>query len=160
MEIIIWILTILFILIGLITTVVGFPGSIVIWLGILINSWYYNFEKVSVLSIIILLIIAIISVFIDNLSVVVATKKGGSSNWGVVGAIVGALIGGLLFNVPGIILGAFAGAVSVEFMGIKKKFTTALASGTSAVIGLVIGFFLRFIFVFVMIFYWIVAMYI
>ncbi len=70
----------------------------------------------------------------DYFTTVFGAKKLGATWRGAVGAIVGALIG-IFFNLPGIILGPFLGAMAFEMAGGRNAKESSRA-GLGATIGL------------------------
>ena len=67
----------------------------------------------------ILLVITILSTFVDNLFGVFVSKKSGGSNYGAVGAVVGTIVGLAVANIVGMLIGPFI-AVLFEYL-VKKK---------------------------------------
>lgn len=157
LETLIWILTIILVVVGFFLSIFNLPGSLVIWVAILGNSWFYNFETVSIFTIIVLLIIAILANILDNFGVVIGAKKFGASNWGIIGAIVGSLLGLFLFNIIGLIIGAFLGAFIVELIALRKELKIALKSGFGSFLGYFIGIFIKLILSALIIFIWVLA---
>ena len=113
MDIFLFILSITFMIVGIIGSIVPvLPGPLSSWLGLFIFS---NIEGVEVNnSIIVLTLIIAITIFIlDYLIPLYTSKKFGASKFGIIGASIGIIIG--LFLPPlGIIFGAIIGAISGE----------------------------------------------
>jgi len=154
MDVIVWIVTTFFIIIGTVLAVVGLPGTFLVWLAMLLNSWYFDFNRVDGWCLALLFVIAILGYFIDNISMILGAKKLGTSNWGIVGSIAGSIVGFAIFNFIGMVVGAFIGAVLVELLQNKKEVASAAKKGLGAVIGIFIGILLRFAIVFLMIIIW------
>ena len=74
---------------------------------------------------------------VDYLASVIGARKLGATWRGMLGAVVGALIG-ILFSLPGIILGPFLGALLFEFLGGRDVREAALA-GAGAMLGIFVG---------------------
>jgi uncharacterized protein YqgC (DUF456 family) len=85
----------------------------------------------------ILALITGLSLLMDYLATVYGAKKLGATWRGAVGAIVGALVG-IFFNVPGIILGPFLGAMAFEMAGGRTAKESSRA-GLGATLGLLAG---------------------
>jgi uncharacterized protein YqgC (DUF456 family) len=78
-----------------------------------------------------------VSLVMDYVASVYGAKRLGATWRGAVGAIVGALIG-MFFNLPGILLGPFVGAVVFEMAG-GREIKGASKAGIGATLGLLAG---------------------
>ena len=78
-----------------------------------------------------------VSLILDYVASVYGAKKLGATWRGVVGALVGGLIG-LFFNLPGILLGPFIGAMLCELAG-GREWKAASRAGVGATLGLLAG---------------------
>jgi len=121
MEIVLVVLAFLFLLAGLIGSVIpALPGPPLSYVGLLFLQWsgYGNF------SLAFLLIWAAITVavtIIDNFLPAWMTKKFGGSRMAVVGSVLG-LIAGMLFFAPlGLLVGPFLGALAGELINNRIK---------------------------------------
>jgi hypothetical protein len=85
----------------------------------------------------VLVVLTGLSLLLDFVASVLGAKKFGATWRGMVGALIGGVIG-LFFNLPGIILGPFLGAMLFEMIG-GKEFKVAAKAGAGAVIGLLLG---------------------
>ncbi|HQV32591.1 MAG TPA: DUF456 domain-containing protein, partial [Calditrichia bacterium] len=68
----------------------------------------------------------------------------GASRYGIAGSIAGAIIGAIFFNLPGLIVGPFAGAVLMEIFSGKPR-REALRAGWGAVLGMLAGGLLKIV---------------
>lgn len=141
MDIFLFILSITFMIVGIIGSIVPvLPGPLSSWLGLFIFS---NIEVVEVNnSIIVLTLIIAITIFIlDYLIPLYTSKKFGASKFGIIGASIGIIIG--LFLPPlGIIFGAIIGAISGELF-LNKDFERSIKAAAGVVIGLAISGFTK-----------------
>jgi hypothetical protein len=78
-----------------------------------------------------------LSLVMDYIASVYGARRLGATWRGAVGAIVGGLIG-LFFNLPGILLGPFVGAVVFEMAG-GREIKAASKAGVGATLGLLAG---------------------
>ena len=85
----------------------------------------------------ILVAFTLFSILVDYLASMYGAKKLGATWRGILGAVVGGLIG-IFFNVPGILLGPFLGAVVFEMAG-GRKLKDAGRAGLGATLGLLGG---------------------
>jgi uncharacterized protein YqgC (DUF456 family) len=85
----------------------------------------------------VLVVLALVSIALDYLASVYGAKRFGASWRGATGALVGGIVG-LFFNLPGIILGPFIGALLFEMLG-GYEFKKASRAGLGAVVGLFAG---------------------
>ncbi|MCS7060494.1 MAG: DUF456 domain-containing protein [Anaerolineae bacterium] len=100
------------------------PGSLLIWLGILVWAWADGFTRIGWPTLLILGGIVLFTWISDRLFSALATRKAGASWKTVLAAFVGGLIGGLVLTgvlpvvgtLIGAALGAFAGIVLAELL--------------------------------------------
>ncbi len=133
----------IFIVAGIILTVINLPGIWFIFLAYLISAITLNFDQISVLLVIVVLIITVLSTLIDNFVLAISSKKTGASIWGVVGALIGAVVGLFIAGPIGLIVGPFLGVVLFEIVIKKKEFMEAVKSGSGALIAFFITVILK-----------------
>ena len=143
-ETVIFILVILLMLGGLLGTVLPvIPGIPIIFLAALGYGIIEGFETITWGIIGILAILTGVSLLLDYAATVFGIKKMGGSYFGVAGAFAGMVVGFLAANLPGVIVGSFAGAVLGE-MVIGKKSRQALRAGVGSFVGFVMGGVVKF----------------
>ena len=91
----------------------------------------------STVTLIVLGALTLTSLAMDYLASMYGAKKLGATWRGVLGAVVGGMIG-ILFSLPGIIIGPFLGALLFEMIG-GREWKAAGRAGLGAVIGLFVG---------------------
>ncbi len=139
-SILIWILTGLFFLAGLLGSVVpSIPGPPLVFLGALLYSLFHGFIPVGWLTLLVLAVIAALSQVLDYLASAYGAKKFGGSKWGIWGSILGGLLGVLFFSIPGMIIGLFGGAFLLEWWKGEKELPAALKVGGGSLLGFVGG---------------------
>lgn len=133
MEIIGWIIAILFFVVaffGLIYPII--PSALFMIGGYLLYGFIVSFDEMtwlfwSVQGLFILLLFVA-----DTLSNLVGVKRFGGSKAGMWGSTIGLLLGPFVIPVAGIILGPFLGAIIAELIvsrsGIKQSFKTGIGS--------------------------------
>ena len=107
------------------------------FLGLLIAAWIGEFEKVGVITLVVLGIMTVASLGVDFLSGSLGAKRLGASKLAIVGAVAGTVIG-LFFGLPGLLLGPFIGAVIGEYSQ-KRELLNAGKVGLGTWLGLVCG---------------------
>ena len=131
-------LVLIVMLIGLIGSVVPvLPGTPVVLIAAISHRLYFGDASVSNVTLIVLVLMTAVSLVLDFIASTLGAKKFGATWRGMVGAVIGGIIG-LFFNIPGIILGPFLGAMILEMTG-GKEFKIAAKAGAGAVIGLLLG---------------------
>jgi uncharacterized protein len=138
MEIALTILAILLVVIGLAGTVLpALPGVPLIFGGLLLVAYQDGFNKVGVVTLIILGVLSVLAVAIDYIAAIFGAKRVGASRLALIGATVGT-IAGLFLGFVGIIFGPFAGAAIGEFIA-RKNAIQAGKVGLATWLGIVIG---------------------
>jgi hypothetical protein len=149
-QMLLWVLAALLIVggfAGLVLPVV--PGIPLVFAGLVLLAWADGFAYVGWLTLLLLGLLALLSYAIDFLASALGAKRFGASPRAVWGAAVGALVG-LMFGLPGIVLGPFAGAVIAEFSN-RASARSAAHAGVGAVLGLLFGALLKVALAFTMI---------
>ena len=143
MEYIIWTVTILLLLFGLVGSVLPLlPGTTLILVGVLLQKWLLP----NTLSATVVVWVGgfwVLSILSDIACTLLGTKLLGGTKWGMAGASGGALAG-MFFSLPALILGSMFGAMAAEKWGARRPNSAALRSGAGAAIGFVLGTFARF----------------
>lgn len=115
---------ILVLLIGIFTTVLGFPGTLVILADVIVYSLITGFDEIGFTIILSLVIIALVTEAVDFYLGMKGAKKYTPSRTGVAASVIGGVIGALLMThillglgtIIGIFLGGFSGVLMVEYM--------------------------------------------
>jgi uncharacterized protein len=138
MEIAITILAILLVIVGLAGTILpALPGVPLIFGGLLLIAYQDGFNKVGVITLVILGILTVFAVAIDYIAAMLGAKRVGASKLAIIGATVGTLAG-LFFGFIGLILGPFIGAAAGEFIA-RQDAIQAGKVGLATWLGIVIG---------------------
>ena len=127
------------ILIGLLGTVLPvLPGIPLAFMGMLLAAWAGGFEKISILTIVVLGLLTAASVAVDFFASLIGAKRAGASKLAMLGGALGGLIGFLVLNIVGLIIGPFIGVVAVEmFRGKSAREAGKIGLGTW--IGMAVG---------------------
>lgn len=125
------------------------PGLPLAWLGYALYAWVGNFQKISLLNVVIFFIlIALLSIF-DFIAPIIGAKKYRASKFGIIGASLGIIIGIFLMGPAGIIFGPFLGAFLGELIN-GKKLAAAIKPAFGTFIGFMLGLLLKTAAIFIM----------
>ncbi|NPV28318.1 MAG: DUF456 domain-containing protein [Firmicutes bacterium] len=139
-------ITIIILGIGVIMSIFPFlPGIPLIFGTFLVYGFFEGFERINSIFLIAMLIITVLSFFIDNLAGWVGAKRYGASRAGVWGALLGGLLGVLINPLLGILLGPLTGAVIAEIIISQRPLRESLRVGIGTLVGFLGGSILRFI---------------
>ncbi len=120
-------------------TCLNLPGSLLVFGGILLASWYTGFTTVSGLWIFGFALLTVLSLFIDNLAMMLGGKRCGASKYGIIGAFIGGILFLIFMGPLGIIVGPFVGAFVCEYTFAKKELQASAKAGFGALIGTLLG---------------------
>jgi uncharacterized protein YqgC (DUF456 family) len=131
-------LAVVLVVVGLIGVVFpALPGTILIFCGLLLAAWADGFDRVSIVTMVVLGIVTIATYFVDIATMALGMKRMGVTRRAMGGAAIGTLAG-LFFGLPGLIIGPFAGAVVGELTA-DSDLRGAGRAGVAAWIGFLIG---------------------
>ena len=143
MEIFLLVIAFLFILLGIIGSVVpGLPGIPLAYVGL----WIAQATERVDFSWQMLLIWGIVTVVVQVLDYVIpawGTKRFGGTRYGVWGSIIG-VFAGLWFGAIGVIVGPLVGAILGELIG-GKEAREALRAGWGSFVGILFGTLIKLI---------------
>lgn len=138
MTIALTILAILLVGLGLVGTVLpAVPGVPLIFGGLLLIAYQDGFNKVGVVTLVILGALAILAVAIDYIAAIFGAKRVGASKLAIIGATVGTITG-IFLGFAGLIFGPFVGAAIGEFLA-RQNLIQAGKVGLATWLGIVIG---------------------
>ncbi len=137
---------------GLLGSVVpGLPGPPLVFIGAFFFALTTGFIPVGWPVLMGLGILAALSQVFDYLAAAWGARRFGGGAAGVWGSILGGVAGLLIFSLPGMLIGVFAGAVALETLFGKKKPLAALRVGGGSLIGFLGGTLMKVVFSAVMI---------
>ena len=138
MTVILWILAVAFIIVGIVGIVLpALPGTVLIFVGLLLAAWADHFQRVGPLMLTIIGVIGATSYGIDFVAAALGAQRLGASRRAMAGAALGTLLG-LFLGLPGIIVGPFIGAVIGE-LTLHRDWKRVGKAGVAAWIGFAIG---------------------
>lgn len=129
----------LLILAGLAGTILpAIPGLPLMFAGMLLAAWAGNFQVISPWTLLVLLVLTMVSIAVDVFASALGARRVGASGLAMAGAAIGTLVGGIVFSLPGLIIGPFLGAVAGEMLH-GKPWHHASKVGAGTWIGLLVG---------------------
>ncbi len=147
---IVYVLAALIVIVGLAGTVLPvIPGTLLVFAGLFLAAWAEQFARVGVVGLTIIALLGLIAFGMDLAASVYGAKRVGASPQALAGATLGGLVG-ILFGIPGIILGPFAGAVVGE-LAARGRLAQAGKVGLGTWLGLVASAVLKVVLSFLMI---------
>lgn len=129
----------LLILVGLAGTILpALPGLPLMFAGMFLAAWADGFERIGGWTLGLLGVLTLLSIGVDILATTLGAKRVGAGRTAMWGAAIGTLVGGIVFSLPGLILGPFIGAVAGELIE-GKRLHAASKVGFGTWIGLALG---------------------
>ncbi|MBN1382867.1 MAG: DUF456 domain-containing protein [Deltaproteobacteria bacterium] len=149
---------ILVLLLGIFSIIFGFPGTVIIFIDVLIYAIITGFTKIGLKILIILAVLMIIAEVIEFFLGVAGAAKFGASNKGIWASIIGSIIGAMIMTpylmglgmIIGAFIGGFFGVLVVELIR-QQGMRPAFRAGYGAFLGRVAGIFVKGILSIVMI---------
>lgn len=115
------------------------PGTLIVWLGVLIHKILLGPESVSWTFFWFATAMTIAAQVIDLALGYWGARRFGASWQGAVGGIVGGIVGLLFLNIPGLFIGSIAGVMAVEIAR-RKTLREAGRASVGMIIGGILGF--------------------
>lgn len=138
-QLVLYVVSALLILVGLAGTVLpALPGLPLMFVGMLLAAWTDGFTQIGGWTIAILAVFTLISIGVDVAATTMGAQRVGASKLAMLGAALGTLFGGILFSIPGLIIGPFIGAMAGELIH-GKEWQHASKIGFGTWVGLAIG---------------------
>lgn len=108
----------------------GIPGIPVLWVLVAIDHWFLGYLELTGMTMLWLTVLAAVTLGVDYLATALGVKKRGGSLPGTVGSVIGLVLGLALFQIPGMLIGCFLGALVGEmFKGHELERAAYIAVG-------------------------------
>jgi uncharacterized protein YqgC (DUF456 family) len=138
-TILVWTLTVLLILVGFVGVLVPLlPGTTLIFVAVVLHKLLLP-ASISWAMVGWIALLWLLSLALDVVGVMIGTRLGGGTKWGMAGASGGAVIGSFV-SLPALILGTMLGAVLAERLAHKRDLRETLRAGVGAGLGFFLGF--------------------
>ena len=133
-----WIIAALLIVVGVAGTVLpALPGVPLIFGGVLLAAWIGDFQRISVLTVVVLAILAVLGIVIDYIAAAISAKRAGASRQGIIGAAIGT-VAGVFTGLWGLLFMPLMGAAIGEFIAHKDALRAGKV-GAATWFGLLVG---------------------
>ncbi len=133
-----WIVAVLLIVVGVAGTVLpALPGVPLIFGGVLLAAWIGDFQRISVFTVVVLAVLAVVGIVIDYIAAAISAKRAGASKQGIAGAAIGT-VAGIFTGLWGLLFMPLMGAAIGEFIAHKDAFRAGKV-GAATWFGLLIG---------------------
>jgi uncharacterized protein YqgC (DUF456 family) len=133
-----WVIAVLLIVVGVAGTVLpALPGVPLIFGGVLLAAWIGDFQRISVFTVVVLAILAVLGIVIDYIAAALSAKRAGASKEGIIGAAIGTLAG-IATGLWGLLFMPLVGAAVGEFIAHKDALRAGKV-GAATWFGLLVG---------------------
>ena len=136
------VVAVLLVVIGIAGTVLPMlPGVPLVFAGLLLAAWHDAFDKVSILTMVIIGVIALLAWAVDFVASIATAKKFGASKYALWGAGIGAIVG-IAGGIVGLIVGPAIGAIIGELISHKsvtKQIISKEATAKATTVGIAAG---------------------
>lgn len=113
------------------------PALGVVFMGVFLAAWADDFARIGWFSLAVMLALTVFGSLADNVATLIGARRAGASWWGVAGAGAGMAVG-LMFGLPGLIVGPAIGAFAFEYAR-SPDFRVAGWAGAGGVLGFLLG---------------------
>ncbi|MDR0356408.1 MAG: DUF456 domain-containing protein [Deltaproteobacteria bacterium] len=120
------------------------PGLPVFFVVYLVYGLFDHWSHYGLMTMIVVGGVIVVSLGLDQLASVVGAQKMGAKKAGMIGSAVCSIIGLIFFSLPGLLIGAFAGAVAFEMIFNERELGESMKAGGGALIGFVCGGLFKF----------------
>lgn len=156
MEYLVWTLTSVLMLIGLVGAIVPvLPSTLLILVAILIHKLILP-ASIGWVSFGWIAFFFVVSVLADIGCTLLGARLFGGTKWGMAGAGGGAMVG-MFFSLPGLVLATVFGAMAAEKFAARRTYRDSLRAGAGAAVGFVLGTIARLVCAVIMIALFLVA---
>ena len=133
-----WIVAVLLIVVGVAGTVLpALPGVPLIFGGVLLAAWIGDFQRISVFTVVVLAVLAVLGIVIDYVAAAISAKRAGASRQGIIGAAIGT-VAGVFTGLWGLLFMPLMGAAIGEFIAHKDALRAGKV-GAATWFGLLVG---------------------
>ena len=134
------------------------PGTLLVWAGLLLGAWIDDFTRVSVLTVVVITLLAALAWALDFVAGLMGAKRAGASKLALVGAAVGTIVG-IFMGLVGVLFMPLVGAAIGEYWAQKDQQRAAKVAFATW-LGLMLGMVAKVVISFVMVGIFLVALWI
>lgn len=145
-----WVLSVALIVVGLAGTVLPvLPGTVLVWGGIVLGAWIDDFTRVSVTTVLVISVLALLAWALDYAAGLMGAQKAGASKLALMGAALGT-VAGLFMGLLGVLFMPLVGAAVGEYLAQKDQ-KRAAKVGAATWIGMMLGLLAKVVLAFIMV---------
>ena len=134
------------------------PGTLLVWGGVLLGAWIDDFTRVSVMTVVIISVLAVMAWALDFVAGLMGAKRVGASKWALVGAALGTVVG-IFMGLVGVLFMPLVGAAIGEYWSQRNQQRAAKVAFATW-LGLMVGMVAKVVLSFVMVGIFLVALWI
>ena len=134
------------------------PGTLLVWAGLLLGAWIDDFTRVSVLTVVVVTLLAALAWALDFVAGLMGAKRAGASNLALVGAAVGTIVG-IFMGLVRVLFMPLVGAAIGEYWAQKDQQRAAKVA-LATWLGLMLGMVAKVVISFVMVGIFLVALWV
>jgi uncharacterized protein len=136
----------------------GLAGTLLVWAGLLLGAWIDDFTRVSVVTVVLITLLAGLAWAFDFVAGLMGAKRAGASKWALVGATVGTIVG-IFMGLVGVLFMPLVGAALGEYWAQKDQQRAAKVA-LATWLGLLCGMLAKVVISFVMVGFFLVALWV
>ena len=154
---VLWIASAALIVTGLAGTVLPLlPGTLLVWGGVLLGAWIDDFTRVSVGTVLVITVLAVLAWALDFVAGLLGAKRAGAGKLALVGAAVGTVVG-IFMGLVGVLFMPLVGAAIGEYWSQRNQQRAAKVA-LATWLGLMVGMVAKVVLSFVMVGIFLVAL--
>ena len=134
------------------------PGTLLVWGGVLLGAWIDDFTRVSIGTMVVISVLAVLAWALDFVAGLMGAKRAGASKLALIGAAVGTVVG-IFMGLVGVLFMPLVGAAVGEYWAQKDQQRAAKVA-LATWLGLMIGMVAKVVLSFVMVGIFLVALWI
>lgn len=147
------------VLLGLVGTVLPvLPGTLLVWLGLLLGAWIEDFARVSVGTMVFITFLALFASALDFVAGLMGAKRAKASKLALVGAAVGTIVG-IFMGLVGVLFMPLIGAAMGEYWA-QKNHQRAARVALSTWLGIMLGMIAKIVIAFIMLGIFLIALWV
>lgn len=150
LQILCYVLAAVLVVAGLVGTLLPvLPGVLLVFTGLVLAAWGDGFQRVGASGLAVVGILGLFALAVDFVGSILGARRVGASPQALAGATLGAIVG-ILFGLPGLLLGPFAGAVAGELLA-RRGLLQAGKVGLGTWIGMLVAAIAKLVLAFAMV---------
>lgn len=134
------------------------PGTLLVWLGLLLGAWSEDFARVSVGTMVFITFLALFASALDFVAGLMGAKRAQASKLALVGAAVGTVVG-LFMGLIGVLFMPLVGAAIGEYWA-QKNHERAARVALSTWLGIMVGMIAKIVIAFIMLGVFLIALWV